>query len=311
MKYLTMKTHSRAFGFFVWSSFSLGFLGVPVQGASDLRLALGDPLQESRTTSVNWPRLAENTKRAVVPRAVFPNRFKVMVDVGHGGHDLGAVAQLGVVEKEVCLRIATEVRSRLERIARLSDFPIEVKLSREADHFISLKDRTKEANDWGADLFISIHANSSPVPKARGFEVYFLADATDAEAQRVAKQENSGFSQAVPSGVLSILSDLKTNSHILESSRFAESVYTALAEKLRPNGKGVRQAPFAVLSGTSMPALLIEVGYLTHPEEAVALSKRTYQQRVASSIAEGVLDYALRMRRIGRTPTLPRRIKTT
>ncbi len=305
-----MKTHSRALGFFVWVHCCLGAFTVPLEGASDLRLALGDPLQESRTTSINWPGLPSNT-RPLVPKAVFPKRFKVMVDVGHGGHDLGAVAPLGMIEKEVCLRIATEVRSRLERIARLSDFPIEVKLSREADHFISLKDRSKEANDWGADLFISVHANSSPAPKARGFEVYFLADATDADAQRVAKQENNDSSQRVPSGILSILSDLKTNTHILESSRFAESVYTALAERLRPNGKGVRQAPFAVLSGTAMPALLIEVGYLTHPEEAVALSKKVYQHRVAAGIAEGVLDYALRIRRIGRSPVANRRTKTT
>jgi N-acetylmuramoyl-L-alanine amidase len=307
-----MKTHTHAFGFFISALFCLGVFSSPLKGGSELRLALGDPLQEIRTTSVNWPRLAENTKPAVVPRAVSPRLFRVMVDVGHGGHDLGAVAQEGIVEKEVCLRIATEVRSRLERIARLSDFPIEVKLSRDSDYFIGLKDRTKEANDWGADLFISVHANSSPAPRARGFEVYFLAnDATDAEAQRVAKQENTDATQRVASGVLSILSDLKTNSHILESSRFAESVYTALAEKLRPNGKGVRQAPFAVLSGTAMPALLIEVGYLTHPEEAAALSRKSYQHRVAASIAEGVLDYALRVRRIGRLPPPIRRFKTT
>jgi N-acetylmuramoyl-L-alanine amidase len=296
----------------IWISIALcvSTLWVPpaLCGAFDLRLLLGDAVQESRTTAVNWPKALSHPnarKAAPVAEAVVPiesKRFRVLVDVGHGGHDDGAPGPNGILEKHICLKIASEVRSRLERVSRLSDFPIDVKLSRENDAFLSLKDRVKDANTWGADLFVSIHANSSPVPRARGFEVYFLAnEATDAEATRLARLENGDAGvRSLSHGVRSILSDLTTNAHILESSRFAETVYSALAERLRPNGRGVRQAPFAVLSGTQMPALLIEVGYLTNQEEASALARSSYQNRIAGSIAEGVLDFALRTRKLSR-----------
>lgn len=277
----------------------------------DLRLSLGDEAQEKRTTAVNWPpaakKVAAPKPAAVVPPPpVAPRQFRVMVDVGHGGHDFGAPGHFGILEKEICLRIASHVKARLERSAKLADFPMEVRLSRETDRFIPLRERAREANQWGADLFISVHANSSPVARARGFEVYFLSnEATDEDATRVAQQENTdGPVQVLSTGVRSILSDLQTNAHILESSRFAESVYSALSERLRPNGKGVRQAPFSVLSGTQMPALLIEVGYLTNSQEAADLARNAYQLRVGSSLADGVLDFALRMRRHGRLGAL-------
>jgi N-acetylmuramoyl-L-alanine amidase len=224
------------------------------------------------------------------------------VDVGHGGYDFGASGHFGILEKQICLSIAARVKASLERAAKMADFGLQVRLSRESDHFISLRDRARVANEWGADLFLSIHANSSPVARARGFEVYFLSnEATDAEATRVAKQENAEATTGLSSGVLSILSDLQTNVHILESSQFAEVVYTALSERLRANGRGVRQAPFSVLSGTQMPALLIEVGYLTNEEETRLLMASSYQRRVASALAKGVLDFALRQRRFSRT----------
>jgi N-acetylmuramoyl-L-alanine amidase len=237
---------------------------------------------------------------------VGPRRFKVLIDVGHGGYDFGAPGFFGILEKDLCLRIARKTKSRLERAAKLADFPMDVELSRGDDHFIPLRERARRANEWIADLFISIHANSSPVARARGFEVYFLShEASDADASRIAKQENGDAKENLSNGVLSILSDLKTNTHILESSRFAESVYASLASILRPNGKGVRQAPFTVLSGTQMPALLIEVGYLTNPEEADALSKTSYQHRIAGGVAEGVLNFALQMRRLSRGYSRP------
>lgn len=282
----------------------------------ELRPKLGDETQEQRTTSVNWPGESKRnpTKPAVsapIENALAkatppPKTFKVMVDIGHGGHDNGAPGHFGTIEKEICLRIGMTAKGRLERAAKLADFPIEVRLSRDSDRFIPLRERAREANHWGADLFVSIHANSSPVAKAKGFEVYFLSnEATDAEATRVAKQENmEGPAQPLSNGVLSILSDLQTNTHILESSRFAEAVYAALSERLRPNGKGVRQAPFSVLSGTQMPALLIEVGYLTNEQEAELLTKKAYQNRIASSLADGVLDFALRLRRLSRLSSM-------
>lgn len=296
---------------------------------TDLRLALGDEVQEKRTTSVNWPvrpRVAQPAPVAVAsnaPVAIPPAPrleisapapgFRVLVDVGHGGHDFGAPGHFGILEKDLCLKIGGLVKARLERLAKLADFPIDVRLSREADGFIPLRERVKTANEWNADLFISIHANSSPVARARGFEVYFLSnEASDADASRIARQENGdGIIKSLSKGVMSILSDVKNNTHILESSRFAEVVYSSLAVRLRPNGKGVRQAPFTVLQGTQMPALLIEVGYLTNAEEAATLAKTTYQQRIATGISEGVLEFAQRMRRLSKSPTLPSPRKRT
>lgn len=301
--------------------FIVAFQAKALEG--DLRLMLGDELQERRTTAVNWPVLrtravpkpvaVAEAPPVVTPVVAAAKPFRVMVDAGHGGHDFGAPGQFGAAEKEICLRIAANVKARLERAANLADFPLEVQLSRATDRFIGLRDRVRQANEWGADLFVSVHANSSPVPRARGFEVYFLSnEATDAEASRVARQENTESATAPLSpGILSILTDLKTNTHILESSRFAENVYGSLASLLRPNGKGVRQAPFTVLSGTQMPALLIEVGYLTNAEEAQALGRASYQYRIASGISDGILGFALRMRRLSSAPTIMRLGKRT
>lgn len=267
------------------------------------RLPLVEGTESTQTSGVNWP--TSSVKTATKQKTMEPHPappFRILVDVGHGGYDFGASGHFGILEKQICLSIAARVKASLERAAKMADFGLQVRLSRESDHFISLRDRARVANEWGADLFLSIHANSSPVARARGFEVYFLSnEATDAEATRVAKQENAEATTGLSSGVLSILSDLQTNVHILESSQFAEVVYTALSERLRANGRGVRQAPFSVLSGTQMPALLIEVGYLTNEEETRLLMASSYQRRVASALAKGVLDFALRQRRFSRT----------
>lgn len=317
-----MKNSRRLISFSILCLISRAAPALTELPGTDLRLALGDDVQEKRTTAVNWPvrpRVARPTPVTVasngpvevpaapVVQAAAPTAgFRVLVDVGHGGHDFGAPGHFGILEKDLCLKIAGQVKARLERLAKLADFPIDVRLSRESDSFIALRERVKTANEWNADLFISIHANSSPVTRARGFEVYFLSnEASDADASRIARQENGdGIIQSLSKGVMSILSDVKNNTHILESSRFAEVVYSALAVRLRPNGKGVRQAPFTVLQGTQMPALLIEVGYLTNAEEAATLAKNTYQQRIATGISEGVLEFAQRMRRLSKTPTL-------
>jgi len=274
---------------------------------SELRPVLGDAQQLRRTSSLNWPFPSAHAASGLEPlptppeqvlRALPPEKIRVVLDAGHGGHDVGAQIGHSIREKEICLRIAKMTQSRLERLAKLQDVPMEITLSRSDDHFVPLRERARLANDWGADLFVSVHANSSPVQRARGFEVYFLSnEATDAEASRVARKENQEPMQPLSAGILSILSDLQTNAHILESSRFAEVVYASLAERARPNGRGVRQAPFTVLAGTQMPALLVEVGYLTNPEEAQWLTRATYQNKLASGIAEGILNAAMRRRK--------------
>jgi N-acetylmuramoyl-L-alanine amidase len=261
----------------------------------ELRLRLSDPQQARKTTSLNWVDL--KAEAPVPPGAALAEpeepALKILIDPGHGGEDLGAVGFGGVQEKEIALRLSRLVRQQIQSEARRENVRTEVRLTREEDRFIPLRERPEIANTWDADLFVSIHLNSSPSPKVRGFEVYFLnSRSSDAEASRVAKAENAGHAAPAKTDVWSILNDVQTNQHIAESARFAEAIYGVMAQDLLPNKRGVRQAPFAVLSGTKMPALLIEVGYLTHEGETDNLKRGLYLKRVAGAISSGILRFA-------------------
>lgn len=277
------------------------------QIGGELRLFLPDRRQEMRTTSLNWHDLRAPSRRVqrialeAVPKPE-DRAIRVLIDPGHGGRDLGAHGHFGIVEKDLVLDIGMQVRRELERHCNRIGAKIDVRLTREEDSTLGLRERTRVANDWNADLFVSIHANSSPVARAKGFEVYFSStEASDKEAMAVARLEN-GADTTASFGVASFLSELVTDFKIRESSRFAETVFQSLSQRVSPNGVGVRQAPFAVLHGSQMPALLIEVGYVTHPEEALRLKKASYLKRVASAISSGVAEYALRLPKNGDRP---------
>ncbi|MFM8314219.1 MAG: N-acetylmuramoyl-L-alanine amidase [Deltaproteobacteria bacterium] len=223
----------------------------------------------------------------------FERKLRVLLDPGHGGKDDGARGHHGVMEKEICLKVGKMVRRELERYSKLQGMLIEVKLSREFDEFIPLKERARLANFWGADLFVSIHANSSPAPRAKGFEVYFLSpEATDAEASKLARLENQAPPTPISAQVISILSDATTQYHVAESSQLAESMFSAVSRRLSSNGRGVRQAPFTVLHGTNMPAVLVEIGYVTHVEEAKNLMRDSYLKSIANAISSGIVEFA-------------------
>jgi len=278
-------------------------------GDGEERPRLNDPVQELLTTSVNWTDLDPtresfseqrnkilDSQKSVALKKTQASSFKVMVDAGHGGKDLGALGPYGLSEKDICLTVGQLVRQSLLRVAKKKDFPLEVQLTRRSDSFLTLRDRVQIANGSGADLFVSIHANASDSPRARGFEVYFLsAEATDAHARGVAATENNAISASAPlkPDVLSILDDVQATRHVAESSRFAETLFRSMARTLKPNGRGVRQAPFTVLAGTLMPALLVEVGYLTNEEEAQLLMKGGYLKRVANAISYGILEFLM------------------
>ena len=243
----------------------------------------------------------ENQKRVMDPdKETASYRLKVMIDPGHGGKDDGAAGRHGIREKQVSLNIAKKVKREVERISKLQGYPIELRLTRDEDFFIPLKERARMANEWGADMFVSVHLNSSPVSKARGFEVYFLSpEASDPETERLALKESEG---QIPSGkddVLSILSDVRTTFHTNESAKFAEEMFSSISNKVLSNGRGVRQGPFTVLHGTNMPAILVEVGYVTHPEESSLLTKEAYLKRLASAISSGIIEFGLRTKKLG------------
>jgi N-acetylmuramoyl-L-alanine amidase len=215
----------------------------------------------------------------------------VVLDPGHGGEKLGAVAAGGASEKELTLAIARRVATRLRAQGH------RVLLTRSADTGVPLARRAALANAQGADLFVSIHLNSMPAAAragARGVETYFLsADASDASATAVAARENAdrlaGEPELDPDDPVSgILQDLADTEALAESSRLAYALHEQLVHRLRAEDRGVKQAPFYVLAGARMPAVLLEVGFLSDAAEARRLATPAYQEQVAQAVAEGL-----------------------
>ena len=213
----------------------------------------------------------------------------VVIDPGHGGADFGARGEAGVLEKDVVLQVARRIGTQLAR----SGF--RVVFTRDRDEFVSLSDRTDIANRAGGDLFLSIHANSAASAKVEGPETYFLSiEASDAEAMRVAMAENNVFRQEGTSPddsylVGSILGDLIRTEHLRVSSEIAAAVQRRLARS--GLSRGVKQAPFVVLIGVNMPAALIEIGFLTHPDEERRLGQRDVQHGLGDAVAGAVATY--------------------
>jgi len=223
--------------------------------------------------------------------------LRILIDPGHGGFDYGTKSEVGHLEKKVTLRLGRMVKAKVSELLAVKKLEAEIRLTREGDNFLSLRDRTRIANAWEADLFISLHANSEPSQRARGFEVYFTSpEATDRRANRLALVENSERAgDAMPaSPVLLMLADSQNSAVQTESSRFAEVMFDAMASYLESSTRAVRQAPFSVLSHSIMPSLLIEVGYLSHAKDAKRLKNPRYLKKVADAISQGILDYVTR-----------------
>ncbi len=217
----------------------------------------------------------------------------VVIDPGHGGVDKGAMGPGGIKEKDLTLKVA----KRLARILTRK-YGYRVNLTRDDDTFIPLEDRTEMANSLGADLFISIHVNASKISYAKGVETFFLSyDASDEEAVRLAAVEN-GFNPSHTGIEYDLNNDLKTTLLDLvetaahhESSTLAESIHVSLINFTGRGDRGVRQAPFAVLDGAAMPAVLVELGFISNrSDERWLLSKRG-RAEAARSIALGIVDF--------------------
>ncbi len=213
---------------------------------------------------------------------------RVVIDPGHGGKDPGATRGR-VREKDVVLRISKELRKRLKREG------FEVTLTREADRFLPVAERPVRANRAEADLFISIHANASPNRKTQGVETYLLDTRYDRQTARVAAREN-GTTVARLSDLDLIKASLRLGYTERYAARLAEDVQTALVGRLRKNYRatgdlGVKRGPFLVLFQADMPAILVEVGFLTHRAEVKRLKTREFARAVADGIARGVVRY--------------------
>jgi len=221
----------------------------------------------------------------------------VVLDPGHGGrwpHD-GAHGGRGLREKVIALQVARKTKESLEAQGAT------VILTRDADEDIPLADRVRIANEAGADVFLSIHCNSMETvgdrKVTRGVETYFLSpDPTDAEAKMLAQLENGG-PEAVPlprstDAVTGILNDLALGQARNDSAALAQIVQQHMVRGTRATSRGVRQAPLLVLSGTRMPSVLVEIGFISHPREGRMLGRGSYQRRVAQALADGVRDFA-------------------
>lgn len=215
---------------------------------------------------------------------------RIVVDAGHGGRDPGAVGPSGVLEKTVTLQLARKLARELEQ-----NLNCEVILTRTGDTFLELEERTAIANKVGADLFISIHANANRSRRARGIETYYLNFSKNDKAVEVVAREN-GTSLKKVGDLELILLDLLANSKINESSRLAAEIQKAMVNNLKQHYKikdlGVRQGPFYVLLGATMPSVLVEAAFISNHTEEKLLVNRAYQERTAAAITRGVRNYA-------------------
>ena len=214
----------------------------------------------------------------------------VVIDPGHGGLETGAKGKFGNLEKDITLAISLKLKALIEK-----DMGFEVVLTRDRDVDVSNENRSAIANNRKAGLFISIHANGSVQRKAAGSETFFLSlNATDEETRRLAYLENNSpelQSRIDPSSdddLMMILWDMAQNAYIKESSRLAELVQGELDAMLGTRNRGIKQAPFRILTGVACPAVLIEAAFISNPDEEQKLASDEFQAKVAEAIYRGL-----------------------
>jgi N-acetylmuramoyl-L-alanine amidase len=236
------------------------------------------------------PMASENASRSLT-RALGLKVNRIVIDAGHGGHDEGTRGAGGLLEKDVVLDVAL----RLAKLVQ-SRLGADVLLTRSNDTFVALEERTAIANAGKADLFLSIHANSSPSPVVAGTETFFLNFTNSASALDVAARENSGSAKSVGE-LKDLISSITLNDKIAESQTFAQTIQDSIfAQVARSNAaaknRGVKRAPFVVLIGASMPSVLAEIGFLTNSREESNLSKADYRQKIAEALYKGLAQYS-------------------
>jgi len=216
---------------------------------------------------------------------------RIVIDAGHGGHDTGTIGPTGLMEKDLCLDVAL----RLGKIIQQKLPGADVVYTRPDDTFIPLEERTRIANEAKADLFISIHANSSHDAQARGIETYYLNLKGSAEAMEVAARENASSSDGIHD-LEDLVKRIARTEKIDESKEFAQDVQDSLSRSVQRSNRqiknrGVRKAPFVVLIGADMPSILTEISFLSNPSDEKMLKQPEHRQRVAEGIYQGVAGY--------------------
>jgi N-acetylmuramoyl-L-alanine amidase len=229
--------------------------------------------------------------QSTLTRALGLKIGRIVIDPGHGGHDTGTIGPTGLMEKDLCLDVAL----RLGKIIQQRLPGADIVYTRSDDTFIPLEERTNLANQAKADLFISIHANSSQDHAARGVETYYLNLKGSAEAMEVAARENASSEQGVHN-LEDLVKKIARNEKIDESKDLAEDIQDSLAKRMQKasrtvKNRGVRKAPFVVLIGADMPSILTEISFLSNPSDEKLLKQPEYRQRVAEGLYQGVASY--------------------
>jgi N-acetylmuramoyl-L-alanine amidase len=228
---------------------------------------------------------------------------RIVIDPGHGGHDTGTIGPSGLMEKDLCLDVALRLGKIIEQRLPGAD----VIYTRSDDTFVPLEERTDIANQAKADLFISIHANSSRDPGARGIETYYLNMKGSAEAMEVAARENATAQEGVHD-LQNLVKKIAQTEKIDESKEFAEDIQDSLAKRVPKSGKsvrnrGVRKAPFVVLIGADMPSILTEISFLSNAADEKLLKQPEQRQKVAEGLYQGIASYLQSMNSV--TVNLP------
>lgn len=269
----------------------------PPAGTPPAGVAPGTPIPATPPPPPSGDAASSGLSGGIAPPIPDAAAFTVVIDAGHGGEEEGARGPSGLLEKEVTLDIAKRLKARLQ-----GDSGIEVLMTREEDRRVPLDDRTALANHARADLFVSIHANSSRRDNATGSETYFLSyQATDDETRAVAALENNPthLDSGVPgaSGLNMVLWDLAQSAFLKESSDLAETIQDRLNDTLGVRNRGIKQAPFRVLMGATMPAVLVEVAFISSPDEEKRLRDAAFKDRIADAIAASIRSFRKRVDR--------------
>jgi N-acetylmuramoyl-L-alanine amidase len=214
---------------------------------------------------------------------------RVVLDPGHGGHDVGTHGPSGLYEKDLVLDVSQRLAALLED--RLGS---EVILTRTDDTYVSLEGRTKIANDAKADLFLSIHANSSPVKSVTGVETYYLNFTTSRSALDLAARENAAAESSI-FDLKDMLEKIALKDKIDESREFASRLQTSLYTLTKAGAaknRGIKKAPFVVLIGAQMPSVLAEIGFLTNASDEALMRKSEHRQKIAEALYKGIAAYS-------------------
>ena len=247
----------------------------------------------TKTAALTPPTESKPTRdgQRSLTRALGLKISRIVIDPGHGGHDTGTIGPHGLMEKDLCLDVALRLGHEIEE-----KIPgAEVVYTRKDDTFVPLEERTAIANDAKADLFISVHANSSHDAAARGIETYYLNFATSEESMAVAARENA-LAQSSLHDLQDIIKKIARNEKVEESKELASDIQDSLTHRLQlvsqdERNRGVKKAPFVVLIGANMPSVLSEISFISNPSDEKLLKKTDQRQRVADGLYRGIASY--------------------